>query len=474
MSLSLSRASLVSLGFACLALSVACTSHSSEEGDDDPIDGTELCADDIARPDSWTADSHCKGTEPHYELLFDDAVVHRIDITVSADNYQATLDNLDDLLGGGGGGGPGGMQVTEDPMWVPVTVAFNGHTWTQVGMRYKGNSSLNSAYRSGVNKYAFRLTFDKYEEENPDLEDQRFYGFKKMTFSNGFNDPSLMRDKLAADLMRAAGVPAARTAFSRIYVDHGEGPVYFGLYTMVEDPSNKMIDTQFEDGSGNLYKPESMLSSFNQNDFEKKTNEDEADWTDVQGFVAAINADRSDASTWRANLEAVFDVTRFLRYLALNQAMMNWDTYGWMAHNYYLYADPSDNGRIVWIPWDMNEALLDRGSQGPGAGADSVLLAEITTQWPLIRYVLDDPTYAAAYRAELVSVQDGAFAEATVHAKAQAYHDLIAPYATGADGETAPYTFLRNATEFSESVTGGSGINPHVTSRHNAITAALQ
>ncbi len=456
-----------------IALSAGAGCHAVEDGgggDDEP----GLCSEDTAdtvRPDHWTAESHCKGADANYALLFDDTAVHRIDISVSAENYQATLDDLDDLLGGGGG--PGGPQISEDPMWVPVTVAFNGQTWEQVGMRYKGNSSLHSAYRMGVGKFAFRLTFDKYEDSYPELDDQRFYGFKKMTFSNGFNDPSLIRDKIAADLMREAGVPAARTAFARIYVDHGEGPVYFGLYTMVEDPSNKMIDTQFADGSGNLYKPESNLTSFVETQFEKKTNEDDSDWSDIQAFVSALNADASDAATWRSNLEAVFDVAGFIKYLALNQAMMNWDTYGWMAHNYYLYADPSNAGRLVWIPWDMNEALIDRGGQGPWATASSVLLDEIGSQWPLIRKVLDDPTYAASYRSELAGLLDGAFSESGCHAKAQAYHDLIAPYVTGADGETAPYSFLRNTTEFDESITGASGINTHITDRHAAVNAAL-
>ena len=91
----------------------------------------------------------------------------------------------------------------------------------------------------------------------------------------------------------------------------------------------------------------------------------------------------------------------------------------------------------------MNEALRDRGGTGPNASASSILLDEISAQWPLIRYVLDDPTYAASYRSELASIRDGAYAEATIHARAQAYHDLIAPYVTGTDGETAPYSFLR-------------------------------
>ena len=465
------------LSLVALLSLVGCSACSSES--DAGADGVAgLCEGDDAdttRPTHWTVASHCKGAEPDYDLLFDDSVVHRIDITISDVNYAATMADLDELLGGGGGpgGGPGGFS-DEDPMWVPVTVEFNGGTWTEVGMRYKGNSSLVSAYREGVEKFAFRFNFDMFEDDNPELDDQRFHGFKKMTFSNGFNDPSLIRDKMAADLFRAHGVPAARTSFARIYMDAGEGSTYMGLYAMIEDPSNKLIDTQFADGTGNLYKPDgAYLDSFDESSFEKKTNEDEADFTDVQAFVAALNADRSDAAQWRSNLEATFDVSGFLAYLALNQSMMNWDTYGWMTHNFYLYADPSDGGRLVWIPWDMNESLIDRGTTGPWATAGSVLLDEATDQWPLIRYLLDDPVYAEAYRAELAGALSGAFDSDAVAAQAQNYHDLIAPYAAGSEGEAAPYSFLTSATAFEQSVSGQTGINAHVTTRHAAVQAAL-
>ncbi len=436
---------------------------------------------DQERPTGWTVASHCKGADADYARLFDAETVHRIDITVSAVNYAATMTDLDATLGGSGQGGPGGggggADVDEEPMWVPVTVEYDGLTWWQVAMRYKGNSSLRSAYNSGIEKLSFRLDFDEYEDMYPELDDQRFWGFKKMTFSNGFNDDSLIRDKVAADIFRDGGVPAARGSFARVYVDFGEGPTYFGLYTMIEDVSNKMLDTQFDDDSGNLYKPDgtgAALGTFVEADMIKKTNEDEARWGDVQALIGAINADQGDAAAWRRGLESVLDVDRFLVWLALNQSMVNWDTYGWMTHNYYIYADPTD-GRFTWIPWDLNESLMVRsGGGGMGNNADSVLLDEIGSGWPLIRNVLDDHVYAAQYRQELDNAAAGAFAEDTVAARMQAAHDLIAPYVTGADGEQAPYTFLPNDAAFANSVDGSGGLLDHVEDRHDAVAAALR
>jgi spore coat protein CotH len=63
-----------------------------------------------------------------------------------------------------------------------------------------------------------------------------------------------------------------------------------------------------------------------------------------------------------------------------------------MSHNYFLYADP-ETDQLTWIPWDNNHALFGMGMRG----ALSLSLDEVTEQWPLIRYLLDDPIYHAQY-----------------------------------------------------------------------------
>jgi spore coat protein CotH len=157
--------------------------------------------------------------------------------------------------------------------------------------------------------------------------------------------------------------------------------------------------------------------------------------------------------------------------------MVNWDSYGWMTHNYYLYADPSDDGRFVWLPWDLNEAMLEPPGGGPGpggvVGADSVLLDEIGGSWPMIRDLLDDPVYEQQYRAELEAALTGAFEADALKEKMRRYSDLIAPYVVGAGGEVAPYTNLTSASAFEGSVTGNGGLEDHVDERHEAVQDAL-
>ncbi|MCA9540632.1 MAG: CotH kinase family protein, partial [Myxococcales bacterium] len=377
-----------------------------------PIDDDPPLAED-GHPEGWTDETHGKGADPAWHTLFTLDRVHRIDIAMPAETYDAMLADLEELLGaagsggggppGGGGGPPGGggrpqppqagfdaclgldvgaacsfedagntimgtcqnvpfgdglfcalnppggggpqppgdgggpVDLTGgDPMWVPVTVRHDGRPWYHVGMRFKGNSSLSSTWRSGGRKMGFRLTFDKYEDDFPEVSNQRFHGFKKMTFAPGFGDASMVRDIIAGEMLRDMGIPAALAAFYEVYVDTGNGPVFWGLYTMIEDPSDQLIEAWFEDDGGNLYKPEGTgadWTRFDPSGFEKKNNEDDADWSDVEAAITALNADRADAAAWRAGLEATFDVDGFLRWLAANTVIANWDAYGQMAHN---------------------------------------------------------------------------------------------------------------------------------------------
>ena len=136
----------------------------------------------------------------------------------------------------------------------------------------------------------FRLNFDEFEDQYPGTKDQHFYGFEEMSFSPGFKDQSLIREKLAADIFRQAGIPAAQTAFYRVLVDIGSGLKYWGVYCGVEVPDDNMIKAQFGEESGNIYKPESPFTTFDPTKFEKKNNTTSADYADVQQFVIRLNS----------------------------------------------------------------------------------------------------------------------------------------------------------------------------------------
>jgi spore coat protein H len=393
-------------------------------------------------------------------------------------------DGFDMGMGGDSLGGAAVDLLSRDPMYVPVEVRHDGHRWLHVGMRYKGNSSLASSHTSGIGKLPFRLDFDQFEAEFPEIDDQRFYGFKKLTFSSNWSDDSQIKEAYVSELLRDRGIPAARCAFYRVLVDVGNGAEYWGLYTVVEDPADgALLDSQLGGRGGNLYKPEGVgadWTEFNREGFEKKTNEDDADWSDIESAITALHADTSDPAAWRERLEATFDVELFLTWLAVNTTIVNWDSYGGMAHNYYLYGAESDP-RLRWIPWDHNLSMSaggigagppTTGTQSQGAAAE-VFHESVGSDWPLIQRLLSDPVYFERYRDRLRHALEGLFAEDAAAQRLRELHELVRPHVVGSDGERASHTTISSDEAFLQAIDGSAGLVQHVATRHARVGAAL-
>jgi spore coat protein CotH len=392
--------------------------------------------DDLA---DWTLASHTDEVAIDYSIVFPQDQVNRIDIVLTASEYSSMRSDLATLASQNRGN-----DFTDGkPEYVACDFYFNGIQWYEVGVRYKGNSSLYSAYSSGNGKLPLRLKFDKFEDEYPEIKDQRFYGFKDLALSSGFKDNSFMREKTATDLFRDFGVPAVQTAFYEVYVDHGNGsPIYYGLYILDEVVFDTMLNSVFGSETGNCYKPDgdgAMFSSsgFSLSDFEKKTNEDEADWSDIQELYDVLHSSlrTSNEASWKSNLENVFDVQGFLKYLAVNNTIQNWDTYANMTHNYYLYHDPSDD-LIKWIVWDNNESFTS--GNGPN-GAVSLGMSEVSTSWPLISYLIDVDSYEEDYKEYLKDFNDNYYVPNDMNTIYETFSSLIY---TNATTESSGYTNL--------------------------------
>ncbi len=419
----------------------------------------------------WATETHSDDADPNFEEVFPNDEVKRIDIVISSDRWTTMLANLTSLYSSSTPRGGGGNSFAdENPVFVPAEVFYEGKEWYRVGVRFKGNSSLASTWRSGNMKLSFKLDFDEFEDDYPQIDNQRFFGFKQLSLKNNYNDRSFLREKVAGDVFRSAGLVGSHTAFYTVYVDHGDGPIYFGLYTLVEEVDDTVIDTQFSDNHGNLYKPDGDGASFasgtfSESVFVKQTNEEVADWSDIQNLFTALHADTrtTDATTWREGLEAVLDTDVFLKYLAVNTVIQNWDTYGRMTHNYYLYNNPDDN-LLTWIPWDNNEALQSGNREGSLPLDFSGLSS---AQWPLIGYLYADAVYKAQYDTYVEEVINGVFDAGTIQATYTTYAALIEPYATT---ETDGYTFLNSGAEFQSAV---NTLKTHATQRTAAVEAYL-
>lgn len=421
--------------------------------------------------EDWTAETHGPNASPDYATVFDQNKVHRLDIVIEPEYWEVMQADLATLMSATG-------FTEESPIYVPCQMFYNGRQWYDVGIRYKGNSSLKNAFQQGSGKLPLRIEMDHFENENPNISGQTFYGFTQLSLSSNFKDGSFMHEKVAPELFREFGVPAAQTAFYRIFVDYGDGPIYFGLYTMVEVIfDSPMLKAQLGGTSGNCYKPDSDgarlndPSLINTTFFPNKTNEG-AGFDDIETLINRLISDTrtSDPTLWRSQLEEVIDMELYLKYLAANTTIKNWDTYGRMTHNYYLYNNPSTN-KFVWIPWDNNEAFSDGpggggpgGPGGGGGGGNSPLDFDFSNMsttptsstgdvaWPMISYIYSDPIYKAQYDAYIDEFITTVFTVSNVNSKFTSYHSMIQPYVNGTEGEISGYTHLTTPSEFTNSL----------------------
>ena len=424
--------------------------------------------DGTTRPDGWSDESHGKSADPNYEVVFPEDEVNSLTIVIDPADWQAMLDDMTATygeLGSGGGpepgptggqaggrrpgaprrpgaqGGPvGGDFATENPIWVPATIEFEGDAWTDVGVRFKGSSSLSKTWASGSLELPFKLDFDEFEDDNSAIRNQRFYGFKQLSLSNNTEDATFMRDAVVSSIMAKAGIISAETAFYDLHVDYGEGLVNFGLYTMIEVIDDTVIERVLGSDDGNIYEADGSAASLAEGtiggiptSFEKENNEDKADWSDIEALYTVLHSGtrRADPDAWRAELESVLDVDTFLHWLAINTVIENWDTYGAMSHNFYLYNNP-ETGLLTWIPWDFNEALSE------GRRSDMTLdMDRIGNGWPLISHLLADSEYFGTYADYVDETITGVLEPDGMAAKYQEIARLIEPYAAKKIGTNA-------------------------------------
>ncbi len=428
----------------------------------------------IIRPNGWSEATHSNNIEPNFEAVFPDFKLNSITINLGKEKWKTISDNMVSLtalnFGGAVAAGvspPAGGNldaVPGDPIFVSTNLEHQGKTWQNIGFRLKGNASLLGSWRAGIYKLPFKLKFDEFESSYPEIHNQRFYGFKELSFSPCYGDNSFVKDKVVADLFRAGGVPACRTAFYKVYIDFGEGVKYCGIYTAIEVVDDTFIKTQYDDSKGNVYKPESNFLTFEIAKFEKQNNKTNPNFSDVQSIISILNSPtrNSDRKLWKKQLEGVFDVQLFLKWMAINNTIVNWDTYGVLTHNYYIY---NHKGKIKWIPYDHNLSMQFQGGLNNSRFAISLELKELTNLWPLMKYLTDDPDYFDDYKGYVKDFIKKEFNPADLDAKISKYYQMLVSSIVGVEGEQPKYTHLSNQANF---INGINNVKSHLYARYSA------
>ena len=154
-----------------------------------------------------------------------------------------------------------------------ASIDVDGEQLSDIGIRKKGFIGSQSERKPG-----FRINLDEY------VPGSKLFGTDNMTFNTSVQDPSLVRQCLAYDLFRAAGVPSPRCNYARMRVNDED----LGIYVHVEPVKPQFIRHHFGEAEG-LH--EGTLSIFKRLafDIEPKTEMTDTTLEDIEAITAAMN-----------------------------------------------------------------------------------------------------------------------------------------------------------------------------------------
>lgn len=305
--------------------------------------------------------------------LFDESMVHRIDLNFQQVGFWDSLnENYNSGFNGGG-----------DVPYMMASVVIDGTEVDSVGVRQKG---FYSNWGAGeALKKPLKISLNEY------VDNKKYDGIRKINLSNGFQDPTLMRDALAYRFMRDAGIHAPRTSYSKVYLNG----TYWGLYIIVEEVDKRALKNWYPADSGNLFKCISNTSLLYQgnsvgnyaDEFDLKTNETQNDWSKLVYLTKMINTSQA---TFQDSIVKALNLDSYIPVLAADILMYNWDSYYDHGRNFFLYEHPETH-KMDWIPWDYNLAF---------STSETNLIfdyAMAQQDQPLVKKLQADPELRSAY-----------------------------------------------------------------------------
>ena len=289
-----------------------------------------------------------------------------------------------------------------------------------VAVRFKGNLSYSLSVSAP--RRPLKIEFDHAGPA------RRFHGVATLNLNNSASDLSMLREPLAYATFREAGLVAPRTSFALVYltVAGRYNREYLGLYTLVEQVDREFLQRRYGDGSGMLLKPEMVrgLPYFGGDwaHYEERYNPKGRD--SAKGGPAFIEMLRlihfGDDATFRQRIGSFIATDQFLRFIAVQALIVNFDSFLTTGHNYYLYQNPGD-GRFHWIPWDLD---LSFGAFAMvAASPQQTTLSVFSPHVPpnrLIERLLSFDEFRQTYDRHLRELAMGAFS-------AEKLHERLAP-----------------------------------------------
>jgi hypothetical protein len=280
------------------------------------------------------------GSEP----LYDPAVLRTFFFQFENDDWEKEL-----------------MAFYNSDVEVPATLMVDGRSYRNVGLHFRGASSFFGV-PAGL-KHSINVSIDFVHDK------QRLLGYKTLNLLNANEDATTMRTVLYLQAAREY-LPAPKANFVRVVLN-GES---WGIYPSQEQYNGEFLGAWYKTTAGARWKvPGSpgarggleyvgdSVDAYKRT-FEIKSKDDPKAWADLVRLCKTLNT--TPAGQLEQALAPMLDVDETLRFLAVDNTLVNNDGYWTRASDYSIYQDAK--GVFHIFPHDANETFAPGG--GPGRG----------------------------------------------------------------------------------------------------------
>ncbi len=398
-------------------------------------------------PPSTTVATPLPSFSERSEQLFDQTVLHEIDIEIS-DGSIALLD-----------------PPTDDR--VPVRLTVDGTTVDDAGLRLKNGWGQ---FQPLDKKPGFSIETDEF------VDDLLLFDVDRFTLGNATWDHSFVNEPLIYGLYAAAGIPAPRTALARVTVN-GET---FGLYVMRETYKQRMLTQHFADPTGNLYELTGVPGAPDMG-LELRTNKSQGDTSDVAAVIEVVET--ASDEEYRAAIGELVDVDQLMTYWVIEALVGHHDGYAYdlgvpglfpdaihppndpdaFPNNFYVYHDPTSD-RFVFLPHGADISLGMGAWSTYEVGPSAPVLLPPKDDATLAARLWEDPTFRTDFAERVSWVLDEIWDVPALIAQADRLADLVR-----GDGLTGSREFV-TMTEFENSLADRKDF---LTRRPEAVRAEL-
>jgi len=345
------------------------------------------------------------------------------------------------------------------------SILIDGIADQNVGIKYKGNSSYN--VNNTKNPMNIKLDYIN--------NGQSINGYNVLKLSNGFRDPSFVREVLSYEMAREY-MPSPKATYAKVTVNG----TLIGLYTCVQSIDDDFTNENFYERKGPFFKvdntgisvpgcmgPLGILDYYSDTNCYQRAYEMEstADWTELGNFLDTLNNHFTE-------VENVMDIDRTLWMMAFENLIIGLDgPINSIPHNFYLFKD--NNGRFSPLLWDMNMAFgtFTNGLPNPVTNANlqelDIFHESTNSQNKLTTQVFSSDRYKRMYVAHMRTILNEQFVNNNYSTRALQLQQLI-----DTDVNADPNTFY-SYTEFTDntstSVANIIGISELMNSRNSYL-----